>query len=166
MENELLNSLVRICAALDAQQVEYLIVGGTAVALHGYFRYSTAPSGAAVTKPDLDFWYNPSYQNYFRLLDALESLGQNVDRFKAEQEPNPQKSYFRYEFEKFTLDLLPSLKASIKFASAYKNKQVVRLTGIEVPFMGYEDLLLDKATNARPKDLTDIQELKNRHQQE
>ena len=26
-------------------------------------------------KPDLDFWYNPTYENYFNLLKALEELG-------------------------------------------------------------------------------------------
>jgi hypothetical protein len=48
--------------------VEYLVVGGTAVALHGYFRQSHDPSGQLMEKHDLDFWYNPTYDNYFKLL--------------------------------------------------------------------------------------------------
>jgi hypothetical protein len=55
-------------------------------------------AGKIAEKPDLDFWYNPTYDNYFKLLNALEELGQDVTRFKDEQTPNPKKSFFRYEF--------------------------------------------------------------------
>jgi len=68
-------------------------VGGTAVALHGYFRPSLNESGLPAEKPDLDFWYNPAYDNYFRLLNALEELGEDVSEFKAEIAPNPRRSF-------------------------------------------------------------------------
>ena len=55
-----------------------MIVGGIAVALHGHFRQSIKLAGIATDKPDLDFWYNPTYENYFNLLNALEDLGQDV----------------------------------------------------------------------------------------
>lgn len=58
--------------------VEYLIVGGTAVAFHGYDRLSKDLSGQTMEKLDLDFWYNPTYDNYFRL---LEDLGEDVAEF-------------------------------------------------------------------------------------
>ncbi|MCA8830021.1 hypothetical protein LF252_05225 [Hymenobacter sp. BT728] len=141
-----------------------MIVGGTAVALHGYFRYSTLSSGAVAEKPDLDFWYNPSYTNYFNLLNALEALGQDVSIFRGEQQPNPKKSFFKYEFEDFTLDLLPELKSSVRFAAAFVNREIVNLGDIEVAFIGYNDLLTDKETSARPKDLMDIEELKNKRE--
>lgn len=143
-----------------------MIVGGTAVALHGYFRHSTLSSGTIAEKPDLDFWYNPSYANYFNLLNALDALGQDVSSFKNEQQPNPKKSFFKYEFEDFTLDLLPELKSSIRFAAAFANRETVNLGEIEVAFIGYNDLLTDKETSARPKDLTDIEELKNKRGKE
>lgn len=38
MENELIADLVKVCKVLQNYGIEYLIVGGTAVALHGYFR--------------------------------------------------------------------------------------------------------------------------------
>lgn len=162
VESNLLATIARVCSALQKYSVEYMLVGGTAVALHGYFRYSTLSSGVISEKPDLDFWYNPSYTNYFKLLDALEALGQDVSSFRSEQEPNPRKSFFKYEFEDFTLDLLPELKSSIRFAAAFTNRETVNMAGIEVAFIGYNDLLTDKETSARPKDLIDIEELKNR----
>lgn len=166
MENSLLGSIKRICQTLNKHSVEYMIVGGTAVALHGYFRYSTVSSGATADKPDLDFWYNPSYQNYFKLIDALEELGQDVTSFRNEKQPDPKQSFFKYELDDFTLDFLPKLKAPLRFAAAFAAREVVELFGIEIAFIGYQDLLIDKATSARPKDLADIQELKNRRKSE
>jgi len=77
MEDSLANSILNVCKILNKHSVEYLIVGGTAVALHGYFRLSRQSSGLLTEKYDLDFWYNSSYENYFKLLDALEDLGQD-----------------------------------------------------------------------------------------
>lgn len=166
MENNLIDTIKRICYTLNKHSVEYMIVGGTAVALHGYFRHSTISSGATADKPDLDFWYNPSYKNYFSLLEALQELGQDVISFKNEREPDPRKAFFKYESEDFTLDLLPKIKAPIKFSSAFANKLTVHLAEVEIALIGYSDLINDKATSSRPKDLIDIRELKKRRKAE
>jgi hypothetical protein len=159
MESNLTDSILSVCRALNKFLVEYIIVGGTAVALHGYFRPSMNVDGEIAEKPDLDFWYNPTYDNYFKLLNALEDLGHDVTKFKEEQIPNPKKSFFRYESEKFTLDFLPELKASLKFRSSFNRKETVTLNDTEIPFISYEDLILDKQINGRPKDITDINQL-------
>ena len=65
--NKLAESILKVCGVFNKNFVEYIIVGGTAVALHGYFRRSMNMAGAIADKPDLDFWYNPTYQNYFKL---------------------------------------------------------------------------------------------------
>ena len=162
MEKTLGESILNICNILNKHSVEYIIVGGTAVALHGYYRQSINLDGVVTDKPDLDFWYNPTYKNYFNLLNALEELGQDVAEFKKEQTPNPKKSFFRYDFEKFNLDLLPELKAQLKFRTSFLRKEVVSLNGIDIPFISYDDLILDKEANGRPKDITDIEQLKSK----
>ena len=45
MENSLIESVLNVCKILNNHSVEYLIVGGTAVALHGYYRQSHTSSG-------------------------------------------------------------------------------------------------------------------------
>lgn len=85
------------------------------MALHGYFRWSFTQSGTRAEKYDLDIWYNPTYGNYFNLLDALKDLGQYVLEYREEQSPKPKQSFFRYEIEDFTLDFLPMLKGLSKF---------------------------------------------------
>ena len=74
MENSLVKSILEICKMLNQHGVEYLIVGGTAVGFHGYYRGSTASDGTPLGKHDLDFWYNPTLENYYKLLDAFENF--------------------------------------------------------------------------------------------
>jgi predicted nucleotidyltransferase len=162
MENSLMESVSNVCKTLNKHSVEYLIVGGTAVALHGFFRQSHDPSGRLAEKHDLDFWYNSTYDNYFKLLNALEDLGQDVTGFKTEVAPNPKKSFFRLEFEKFTVDFLPELPGLSKFRSSFKEKEISKIDEIEVPFINYNDLIINKQTQARPKDIEDIEQLKLR----
>lgn len=75
MNKSLAESILSVCKILNKYSVQYLISGGTAVALHGYLRISHLSSGFPANKYDLDFWYNSVYDNYFRLLNALEELG-------------------------------------------------------------------------------------------
>ena len=100
--------------------------------------------------------YNPTYGNYFRLLDAPEALGQNTSEFKNEQAANPKKSFFKYNFNEFTLDFLPEIKAKLSFPASYNGHQLVSLNNIEISYINLEDLISDKKANARQKDLEDI----------
>jgi len=43
-------------------------VGGVAIGFYGYARPSMDSSGKESEKPDFDFWYNPTYDNYYRFL--------------------------------------------------------------------------------------------------
>lgn len=54
MESSLTDSILRVCRTLNKFSVEYMIVGGTAVALHGYYRHSTNVAGRIAKKPDLE----------------------------------------------------------------------------------------------------------------
>lgn len=59
MENNLVESVAKVCKILNTHSVEYLMIGGAAVALHGFYRLSHDSSGRLMEKPDLDFWDNP-----------------------------------------------------------------------------------------------------------
>jgi len=90
-----LEGLPKVCAILNKHAVEYLIIGGGAVALHGYPRVSLDTSGKVADKSDFDFWYNPTYENYYKVLDAMQELGENISELKAERMPDPKRSFFR-----------------------------------------------------------------------
>ena len=50
---------------LNSTNVEYLLVGGYALAAHGHPRYTG----------DIDFWVNPTEDNASRLMSALTQFG-------------------------------------------------------------------------------------------
>lgn len=160
MEDNVKTTLLTVCELLEKYNVKYMIVGGTAVALNGYYRHSINVSGEITNKPDLDIWYNPTYENYFNILKVIEELGQNISEFKNEQSPNPKKSFFRLDFDNFTLDLLPAIKADIKFYDANQRKETIEFDKIQIYFLNYFDLIEDKKATARKKDLDDIEQLK------
>lgn len=160
MENSLIGDVLSICKMLNDHSVEYLVVGGAAVALHGYFRMSRAASGDIAEKHDLDFWYNSTYANYFKLLDSLEGLGHDVTRFKTESTPDPSKSFFRFEQSEFTLDFLPAIPGLTKFHACYDKRVISKINDVEIPIIGLNDLIINKEALGRPKDMEDIKQLK------
>lgn len=50
---------------LNAARVDYLVVGGYALAAHGHPRYTG----------DIDFWVRPTADNLASLLAAIEAFG-------------------------------------------------------------------------------------------
>lgn len=161
MEDNLKNPLLTVCNLLEKYSVQYMLIGGTAVALNGYYRHSVNIAGQLTEKPDIDLWYNPNYENYYNILKVIEELGQDIPEFKNEKSPNPRKSFFKLDFPDFTFDILPEIKASIKFIEANKRKETVEIDDIKIHFMNYFDLIKDKEATARKKDLEDIEQLKN-----
>jgi len=137
-----------------------MLVGGTAVALNGYYRLSKTSAGELTEKPDIDIWYNPTYENYYKILKVLEELGWDIKGLKNDKSPDPRKSFIKLDFDNFTLDLLPNIKASIKFLSAYKRKETVEFEETSIHYITYLDLVEDKKATARKKDLEDIEQLR------
>ena len=160
MEDNLVENVLKVCEALKKHNVAYLIVGCTALAFHGHYRMSRMPTGLLADKHDFDFWYNPNYENYFNLLNALEELGINVTKFRNEQAPNPKKSFFTHEFEDFKVDFLPEILGLDKFNISFSAKSVSVINGIEIYILSKEDLIKSKETTARKTDLDDINELR------
>jgi len=162
MENELIADLVKVCKGLQNYGIEYLIVGGTAVALHGYFRITMDGNGMPNEKHDLDIWYNPTYGNYFNLLKALKELGLDTTQYEEENSPNPKKSYFKFEADNFSFDFLPELLSLKKFGVAFTKRETVDIGDTQICFISYEDLINEKQESGRLKDIIDIEQLKIR----
>ena len=160
MDSNFKDTLLIICKLLEKHDVEYMLIGGTATALHGYYRHSTNMKEEITNKPDIDIWYNPNYVNYYNILKVIVELGRDTSEFEDEQTPNPRESFFKLEFDDFTFDILPEIKANIKFFDANKRKEFVEIDGVQIHFISYSDLIEDKKTAARRKDLEDIKQLK------
>ena len=159
MDNAFRSSLLTVCKLLEKHTIQYLLVGGAAVALNGYYRHSIDGSGQLAENPDIDIWYKPTYGNYFNFLKVIEDLGQDISEFKKEKSPNPRKSFFKLDFDSFTLDAIPEIKANIRFDDANLKKEIIELEGTKIHVLNYQDLIEDKKATARSKDIKDIAQL-------
>lgn len=159
MEEAFVDQIVHICSILEKHSVQYMLVGGTAVAFHGYYRETRMIDGSISEKHDFDFWYNPSYDNYFRLLDALEELGIEVAEFRNERSPDPKRSYFKHTFQFFSIDFLPEMAGLGRFFNAYQVAEKSVIGGVTIPVISKADLIANKTKLGRAKDRDDLEHL-------
>jgi predicted nucleotidyltransferase len=159
VNQDVIQEIINICSALNKHDVEYLIIGGTASAFHGHFRVTSDHHGNSLDKYDIDLWYDSSYKNYYSLLRALAELGEDVKNYQEEQNPDPSKSFFRFEHDRFTLDFLPKIDIDKKFYEAYMNKVVSSINDVDIYIIGLDDLISNKKHVGRQKDIDDIEKL-------
>jgi hypothetical protein len=144
-------ALVSICSLLNKHEVDYRVIGGVAVIFHGYTR-ATA---------DLDFWYNPSLNNFHKIIKAFQEYGIDVSELE-EAVFDPKKTFLRFPTAGFKAEFLPSLAGDMSFTDAKKNADNIELDGVNVPVIGYDDLIKNKMLTNRLKDQADIEELGKR----
>jgi len=157
---------IQFLQALNTCQAEYLIVGGYAVAFHGYRRPIL----------DLDIFIATHFQNAQKLLRVLETCGNGVtsdivDYFQAEQRvihiglpPFSMKRSDRGE--RFLqvggtpaqLEILTSISA-VSFEECYPARVSGLIEGVPVPFIGLTDLKRNKQAGIRSKDADDLAHL-------
>ena len=49
--------------------------------------------------------------------------------------------------------------SGVKFLECYPRKQELEIDGLKVPYIGFNDLILNKRASGRYKDLSDIENL-------
>jgi predicted nucleotidyltransferase len=62
-------------------------------------------------------------------------------------------------FDEFTLDFIPRIKADIKFLEAFYSCEKVILKGVTIPYLSLDDLIEDKKSSPRKKDIEDLAKL-------
>ncbi len=149
-----------ICTVLNANHVEFIIVGGTAARFHGHDRLTEDAHGNPTEKFDYDFWYNPTYENYFNVLRAFKTLGKVVEKLQSETQPNPKKSFLKFEFADFTIDMLPEIKGLESFGSSWQTALRSIINKQEFRILSLDDLIKSKEKQSRPKDIADLEELR------
>ncbi|MBL0741399.1 nucleotidyltransferase [Chryseolinea lacunae] len=149
--------LIRVCDVLNKYDVDYLIIGGAAVSHYGFSR----PSGVGITggnNIDLDFWYNPTNENYLKLLSALDKLDVETTSLR-ELVFDSKKTYLKITLDEFHLDFLPTMQGLKSFRDSKATSEKTNYDGAEVRFLSYDDLILNKKAINRKTDQSDIEEL-------
>ena len=133
-------------ALLNSNSVEYLLIGGYALAAHGHPRYTG----------DIDFWVSPERANVDRLLHVLAVFGFGSLGLKAEDFSGD--SVVQLGRPPQRIDLLTQIDG-VSFVDCWVRRQRVCVDGVELHLIGLEDFKANKRASGRLKDLADLEAL-------
>ena len=132
---------------LSEAGAEYLVVGAFAMAVHGRPRATG----------DLDLWVGPVPDNARKVYNALAQFGAALDKVDEATFAVPGV-VFQIGVAPRRIDILTAIDG-VDFDEASAGKRVVTIDGLEVPFIGKEDLIRNKRATGREKDRLDAEEL-------
>lgn len=135
---------------LNAHGAEYVIIGGYALAVHGYVRYTG----------DIDFFIALNPENAARMLRVFHAFGLRTPDLDTALFMDEGK-IIRVGSEPMRLEVLNKI-SGVDFDECYRNRETILIDGVSVNFLGYHELLKNKRAAGREKDLADVAELKKR----
>jgi predicted nucleotidyltransferase len=135
---------------LNEHRVEYMIIGGAAVNIHGFSR-STG---------DMDIWFNPTQENFDRLLRSVEIFGFEVPDEFRKLDYVRGRGLIRLPLEKFYIEFLADVGKNFRFEELYSRCEVTAIDkNLKIKVIGYSDLVNLKLSVHRAKDLEDVKNL-------
>lgn len=137
-------------ALLNEKGVKYLVIGGYAVAYHGYPRYTK----------DLDIWVWIDPGNALKLTQVLQAFGMGGLNFRADDFLNAN-NVIQLGLPPNRIDILTDLEA-LNFEACYASREIVQAGEISVNFLDFESLIVAKTAAGRPQDRVDVKKLRER----
>jgi hypothetical protein len=132
---------------LIKNEVEYMIVGGYAVGIHGYPRYTG----------DLDIWLHNTPENAIRILKAVNEFGFSTYGLSQSDFIKPD-SIIQLGYPPMRIDLLTQIDG-VRFDACFPNRKEVEIEGLKINFIGYHDLMKNKKASGRNRDKDDMENL-------
>ncbi len=136
-------------SALQDENVEVLLVGAYALAVHGFPRATG----------DMDIWIRLSENNTQRVWRALKRFGAPLQNVTADNFEAPD-SVFQIGVAPRRIDILTSI-SGVQFDEAWPERKMVEVEGILFPVIGRAHLVQNKKATGRPKDRADAAWLEN-----
>ena len=134
-------------ALLNEHKVEYLIVGGYALAFHGAPRFTG----------DIDLYVRPDRRNAAGILKALEEFGFGGVGLSEADFIEPGK-VVQLGFPPVRIDLVTSI-AGVTWEEAWSGRVEGDYGGVPVGYIGRAEFIRNKRAAGRAKDLADIEAL-------
>jgi len=132
---------------LNVNKVKYLIVGGYAVAFHGYPRYTK----------DLDIWILVSHENADNILKALRQFGFGSLGLQKTDFLNPDE-FVQLGQAPNRIDIVTSCDG-VDFETCYQSRKELISDGLTINFIDVENLKKNKKASGRPQDIADLDNL-------
>ena len=130
---------------LNKNDVKYLLVGGWAVGLHGNPR---------ATK-DIDFLITADDENLSRLKKAMHEFGApTIDMNIFKEKGN----FFRMGRPPIQIDIITEANG-IDISECYSRRQIIKIDDIEISLISKNDLIRNKKSTGRYRDLGDAESL-------
>jgi len=125
----ILENLVKICKLLNKQQVQYILIGGCAIFIHGFER----------TTRDIDFIIKPSEENIKKLKKALQTiLPKACSELKLKD--IIENKVVRLVGKEIIIDLIQSV-GKINYDKLIKGTNIETIKGIRIPVANVENML-------------------------
>lgn len=139
---------IRLCNERD---VRYLVIGGYAVNVHGYVRYTK----------DIDIAIDVSEVNAEKITLVIQDFG--LGSLGLTKNDFLKKNFItQLGHEPVRIDILNDVQG-VAFEDAWQNRKVIEYEDAAINFVGLEELLILKTIAGRMQDLTDIEKLKARN---
>ena len=135
-------------SALEAEGVEFILIGAYAMAAHGYPRATL----------DIDLWVLPSVENAKKIVRALHRFGAPTDNIN-ENDFVQDDVVFQIGVAPRRIDILTST-TGLNYQDAAQRAATVVIDGVQVKILSIPDLILNKEKTGRLKDKSDVEELK------
>lgn len=132
---------------LEKHKVAYMVVGGYAVAFHGYPRFTK----------DIDIFYKNDDENIRTLKSALIEFGFNPEDLPDDVFKTPG-NIITFGVEPVRVDILNEIDG-IGFDDAWHNHVQGKYGNTDVNFIGKNELIKNKTSTKRLQDKADAQNL-------
>ena len=132
---------------LNANSVNYLVVGGYALAAHGHPRYTK----------DLDVWILIDPDNARNILKALSDFG-FLELELSESDFLTPENVIQLGYPPNRIDILTQA-TGVDFDTCYPERVQVDIDGVTVNFIDLENLKKNKRATGRLQDLADVEKL-------
>ncbi|WP_293301307.1 hypothetical protein [Pedobacter sp. UBA4863] len=133
---------------LNLHQVEYMVVGGYALAFHGKPRHTG----------DLDIWINITEKNAARMLKVVNDFGLQSLGFKK-KDFLTEGLISQIGYPPLRIDIL-NLIDGVEFNEAFLDVQKIELEkDLVINYIGLGDFIKNKQASGRIQDRTDVKTL-------
>lgn len=161
-----MNMFVEIFAALNKARIKYVVVGGVAVNLHGFVRYTG----------DIDILLELDKKNLEKMDKVMEEMGyitripvqiqelRDVKKLEQWIEEKGMKAYTYINNKRMRPDIDILIEDSLNFKKHVKGKKIMRAWNIRIPVISFKYLIEMKKRANRDddqKDLRALMEIKN-----
>lgn len=138
-------NIPKLLSLLNARKVNYVIIGASAMPVHGYTRHTK----------DIDIFIEATKENALRTMDALKECGYDLMDLTVEEMLQKKILLRQYILE---TDIHPMVTGTT-WNDVWKSKVSAELDGVVSYFASLDELIKMKKAAGRGKDMDDLQYL-------